>query len=114
MVATGNLVGVEMLDKAVQVFKYQNWSAQVHIPVHVPQWLIENFPEMLDRLHGGALSLDVSRFHGGGAPVLEQWEDQWFTIACQPHFNYIPCALTGDEAVAYKRLAWIKDNGIMP
>jgi hypothetical protein len=114
MMATGNLVAVEILDKAVQVFKYQNWSGQVHIPVHVPQWLTENFPEILDRLHGDTLSLDISRFHGGGALVLDQWEDQWFTVICQPHFNYIPCALTGDEEVAYKRLAWIKDNGIMP
>src|ERR1700729_4245973 len=97
MVATGNLVAVEMLDKAVQLFKYQNWSAQVYIPVYVPQWLTENFPEILDGLPGSTLSLDISRFHGGGGLALEQWEDQWFTIVCQPHFNYMPCALTGDD-----------------
>lgn len=67
---------------------------------------------MLDGLQ--SLTLDLFRFHLGFVSPLEDWEDQWFQVICDAYFSYVPCALSPDDDVVYKRLAWIPDDGIMP
>ncbi|KAL0930008.1 uncharacterized protein CTRU02_207520 [Colletotrichum truncatum] len=114
MLATGKMVAVESLSRDSQIFRYQNWSGQIQIPIHTPEWLTNVFPNILDNLHAGALSLDLSRFHLGGSLTTEDWEDQWFTIICDPHFSYVPCGLSGEDEVEYKRLAWIQDDALTP
>lgn len=69
---------------------------------------------MLDALHAGALALDISRFHRGGALSPDEWEEQWFRIICEPHFSYVLCALSSSDDVAYKRLVWIQDDALTP
>jgi hypothetical protein len=114
MVAIGKIVAAETLDMADQVFRYQNWTGQIQIPIDTPEWLSDNFPGMLDTLHAGALALDISRFHRGGSLSPDEWEEQWFSIICEPHFSYVPCALSSSDEVAYKRLAWIQDDALTP
>ncbi|GKT52023.1 uncharacterized protein ColSpa_12204 [Colletotrichum spaethianum] len=114
MTAIGKIVAVESLDRDYQVFRYQNWSGQIHIPIHTPEWLADTFPDILDTLHAGALSLDLSRFHLGGPLTTDEWEEQWFSIICEPHFSYVPCGLSGEDEVGYKRLAWIQDDALTP
>jgi hypothetical protein len=53
---------------------------------------------------------DISRFYRGGGLLLDEWEEQWFSIICEPYFSYIPCALSSSDEVAYRRLAWIQDD----
>ncbi|KAF6783347.1 hypothetical protein CSOJ01_15908, partial [Colletotrichum sojae] len=69
---------------------------------------------MLDAMHGDALTLDVFRYHSGPISITGDWEDQWFQVVCEPHFSYVPCGLTSDEEISYKRLAWIQDDAITP
>ncbi|KAK1962047.1 hypothetical protein LY78DRAFT_684372 [Colletotrichum sublineola] len=97
MTAIGKIVAVESVDRDHQVFRYQNWTGQIQIPIHTPEWLANTFPDILDTLHDGALSLDLSRFHLGGPLTTEEWEDQWFSIICDPHFSYVPCGLSGED-----------------
>ncbi|KAF6805195.1 hypothetical protein CPLU01_16005 [Colletotrichum plurivorum] len=85
----------------------------IQIPIQQQEWLTDNFPGMLDRLHDDMLSLDFSRFHLG-ALATDEWEDQWFQINCEPYFSYMPCALSDSEEVDYKRTAWIHDDGLTP
>ncbi|KAH8744659.1 hypothetical protein F5883DRAFT_588952 [Diaporthe sp. PMI_573] len=87
MVAIGKIVAAETLDMDDQVFRYQNWTGQIQIPIHTPE--------------GGGLSPD-------------EWEEQWFSINCEPHFSYVPCALSSSDEVAYKRLAWIQYDALTP
>ncbi|GKT61137.1 hypothetical protein ColTof3_08476 [Colletotrichum tofieldiae] len=114
MVAIGKVVAVELLNRDAQVFRYQNWTAQLQIPIHTPDWLADTFPGVLDSLHDGALSLDLSRFHFGGSLATDEWEDQWFSIICEPHFSYVPCGLSSEAEIGYKRLAWIQDDALTP
>jgi hypothetical protein len=115
MVATGRIVAVELVDRASQLFRYQNWSAQIEIPLYIPDWLEQNFPGILDKtLHNGALYLDVFRFHPGSMLTTDDWVDQWFNIVCEPHFNYLPCALSTDDEIVHKRLAWLHDDALQP
>ncbi|KAF6808335.1 hypothetical protein CMUS01_13916 [Colletotrichum musicola] len=67
---------------------------------------------MLDAMHGDALTLDVFRYYSGPISITGDWEDQWFQVVCEPHFSYVPCSLTSDEEILYKRLAWIQDDAI--
>ncbi|GJC89506.1 hypothetical protein ColLi_12344 [Colletotrichum liriopes] len=114
MVAIGKMVAAESVNKDAQVFRYHNWTGQIHIPIHTPDWLPEHFRGILDTLPNGALSLDLSRFHLGGLFTPDAWEDQWFSIVCEPYFSYVPCGLSAEDEVAYKRLAWIHDDGLTP
>lgn len=110
MVAIGSLVAFETLDREAQVFRFQNWSGQIQIPIQPPVWVHEHFGGMIDDLHAGSLTLDTFRFHAGPAIT----EDQSFQVICEPHFSYVPCALSDSDKVSYKRLAWIQDGGLMP
>ncbi|KAK1521591.1 hypothetical protein CABS01_16521 [Colletotrichum abscissum] len=76
MSAVGKIVATETLDRDFQVFRYQNWSGQIQIPLHTPGWLANTFPGILDASHADALSLDLSRFHLGGLSATDEWEDQ--------------------------------------
>jgi len=114
MTAIGKIVAVETIAREDQVFKHQNFSAQIQVPIHPPDWLADTFPGLLDDLNADALSLDLFRFHLGNQLDVEEWEDQWFMVICQPHFSYMPCVLSGVDEPAYKRLAWVKDNALCP
>ncbi|KAI3551973.1 hypothetical protein CSPX01_00649 [Colletotrichum filicis] len=114
MSAVGKIVATETLDRDFQVFRYQNWSGQIQIPLHTPGWLANTFPGILDASHADALALDLSRFHLGGLSATDEWEDQWFSIICEPHFSYVTCGLSGEEGIGYKRLAWVQDDALMP
>lgn len=113
MVATGELVGVESVPQDSQVFRFQNWVAQIHIPIHPAEWINETYPGLLAKLDRDFLSLDLHRYHRGDLTV-DHWEGRWYTIFCEPHFSYVPCKLSAGSHVDYKRLTWIQDDGMTP
>jgi hypothetical protein len=69
MVAIGKIVAAETLDMDDQVFRYQNWTGQIHIPIDTPEWLSDNFPGMLDTLHAGALAMGYLSLSQRGRPI---------------------------------------------
>ena len=66
---------------------------------------------MLQCPGGETLNLTMYRFHFGTSLSLQDWEDQWFQVTCNPHFSLVPC--TGAEAtIDYARMAFVKDYGL--
>ncbi|OHE90475.1 hypothetical protein CORC01_14226 [Colletotrichum orchidophilum] len=80
MTAIGKMVAVGLLNADCQVLHYQNWTAQTQTSIHTLEWLIDTVPGVLNTLHDGALSLDLSHFNLGGSLTTDDWEDQWLSI----------------------------------
>ncbi|KAF6784886.1 hypothetical protein CSOJ01_15680 [Colletotrichum sojae] len=75
--------------------------------------MTETYPGLLAELKDNTLYLDVFRYHRG-ILTADDWEGKLYTIICEPHFSFVPCKLSSDDKLGYKRFTWIEDDGITP
>ncbi|KAF6807057.1 hypothetical protein CPLU01_15838 [Colletotrichum plurivorum] len=114
MTDIGKLVDVQSLDRNSQLFRSQNWTAEIRIPGREPEWITTNFSHILQEMPDDCLVMEISRFVYPSAESDRLDSGSWVSILCSPHFRYVPCIMSGDgvEDPEYKRLAWIADEGI--
>jgi hypothetical protein len=51
-------------------------------------------------------ALTMYRFHFRDSLSLQDWEDQWFQVTCNPHFSLVP--YTSEAAIDYARMAFFR------
>ena len=113
--AIGKLAYVDKIKQDDERMKYMNWTGQLEIPIQAPRWLLENYGAFI---HNGSddflLVLDIFRFSRTTTMSADEWRNKWFKVDCYPHFSFLPCGKLDDPHPDYKRIAFVKDEGLQP
>jgi hypothetical protein len=110
MTTVAKMPFAELPGRGKNLFKHHRMEASLEIPIGVPSWLLDDFAGMLQCPGGETLNLTMYRFHFGDSLSLQDWEDQWFHVTCNPHFSLVP--YTGEATIDYARMAFVKDYGL--